>query len=139
MIRRFIFITLLLVAVLGLAACGGGGPHPTASPSPVSGIYGIAVTDPVGAVSVTTTPSPLPGGFGDSRQVPIAHAHLVVKDKHGATVARITADGQGIFRLSLPPGAYTVWGTTGYTAQKTSVTVSADGYTRAVVYAYYHY
>jgi len=135
--NRQMCIGVLVAALMVLAACGSA-PQPrlSASPSPSSGIYGIAVTAPVGPGPFQ--PSPLPSGFGSSTMLPIPHARLVVKDRHGAVIARITADEKGVFRLSLAPGTYAVWGTGG-SALKTKVVVSPGVFTRAVAYAWYHF
>jgi hypothetical protein len=39
---------------------------------------------------------------------PVAGAVLAVKDAGGSEISRFTTDGSGLFRIALPPGAYTV-------------------------------
>jgi hypothetical protein len=133
--KRLVGTAVLVATLMVVTSCGSASrPQPSPSPSPSSGIYGIAVTTSVGPEG---QPSPLPSGFGESTLLPIPYAHLVVKSRHGALVARVTADERGVYRLSLPPGTYAVWGR-GPTAVKTRVVVSPGTFTRAVTYAWYH-
>ena len=148
MLNRLARVALLLAACLALASCSHTTkPRPSATQSATSGIYGLAVTSQYGpGVTIDlksrkatyNKPSPLPDGFGKSTDEPLPHTRLIVKNHKGAVVARIRTNKQGIFRLPLPPGTYNVWGT-GTSAAKTRVVVSPGAYTRAIVFAYWHW
>jgi hypothetical protein len=134
--RQLTGLVVLLAALALLPACGS-------SATPASGIYGIAVTNRGGMIPYPPpSPSPLPSGFGLSDSVPAGNADLVVTavdgSRAGKVVARLYADPQGIFRLSLLPGTYSVSGT-GFTRQSTIVSVQSGAFTRAVVPAYWRY
>jgi len=59
-------------------------------------------------ISASTTPSPLPSGFGLSDSVPAADTALVVRavdePQAGKVVVRLHSGNQGVFRVSLSPG-----------------------------------
>jgi len=110
--RRLVGLALLLAGMFALAACGGtASQHTSTSSSPTSGVYGIALKNPVTA---SPTPSPLPGGFGEAEGVPCPHAAILIRSTGGhdagGLVTRVRADAQGIFRVSLPPGRYLAYG-----------------------------
>jgi hypothetical protein len=135
---------LLLLATLALASCGGAArPRPVASANPSSGVYGIAVTMPWGALPAPAPPpSPLPGGFGLSGMVPAGDSTICVKAFSGAhagdVVARVKADSLGIFRVTLPPGSYVVYGRP-YPGGGKTVVVKAGSYARVIVVAFLHF
>ena len=138
MTRRLIYVGLLLVAALGLAACSrGASPQPSATLGPGSGINGITLLsphqDPFPDTAVPA-PSALPGAFGMSSYVPYPRTVVLIRAAGGGSagqvVARIRSDDQGLFRVALPPGAYVVTtNRNGYLARE-RVTVAAGAYSR---------
>lgn len=143
--KRLIGLVLLLVVTLPLASCGSVAnrrpePSPSSSPSPSSGVYGIAVVNRGGDISGPSSPSPLPGGFGKSDLVPDGRAVILVKagagNAAGSVVARVRADDQGIFRVSLQPGSYIVvgkWAARWWPEFQMPITVHAGEYSRVVL------
>jgi hypothetical protein len=96
---RLAALSLLVALALSLAACGSAQPD---------GVLGLAVMRDNGA---STSPSPLPDGFGqsDGSLVPDPGALVIItSDATGKEVARVRADAEGLFRADLPPGAYSV-------------------------------
>jgi hypothetical protein len=127
---------MLLALAVSLAACGSPpAPSPSASSSGPSGIYGLTAI-------LNTFPQPvsrpLPGGFGVSTRLPVGGVRLVIRDAGGRVAARVVSDERGIFRVTLPPGSYDVWGIAD-TRVKTRVIVRPGGLTRAIVRPYYTY
>jgi hypothetical protein len=122
-------VTLLLCALLALAACGE-------KPVPQSGVSGIVLIGKGGLLGAVASPSPLPGGFGSSADlVPRGGATVVITALSGARagseVARLKADADGLFRSQLPPGRYRIWaGLPGQPGGQTAVTVHAGGLAR---------
>jgi hypothetical protein len=141
--RPHVALALLLPAMLALASCGGAAsPRPVASTSSSSGVYGIAVTTPAGMIPAGQPASSLPGGFGLSDMVPAGDTTIIVKATSGSSrgnvVARVVADSQGLFRVSLPPGSYFVYGPN-YRSAGSRVVVSEGSYTRTIVDAVLHW
>ena len=66
---------------------------------PGTGIEGVITFSP-------TQPGPIRADAPSSK--PLPNATFVVENEKGAEVASITTDEQGQFRVSLPPGHYTV-------------------------------
>jgi len=66
---------------------------------PGTGIEGVITFSP-------TQPGPIRADAPSSK--PLANATFVVENEKGAEVALFTTDEQGQFRVSLPPGHYTV-------------------------------
>jgi hypothetical protein len=72
--------------------------EPTPSPAAVAGLEGVIVISPA-------RPGPTREGVSDA--APLARAAFIVQ-KADAIVASFTTDEKGAFRISLPPGHYTV-------------------------------
>jgi hypothetical protein len=129
--HRRLGLVFVMAALVCVSACGGTG---------ASGIYGIAVTNhggPLFGPHPSLTPSPLPGGFGLSHLEPDSHRGIVVRAVAGdgsvKVVAKVQANADGIFKVTLPPGRYQVLGAPPYSSDRKSVTVRAGAYTRVVV------
>ena len=137
--RRPLILALLFALAPSIVACGTSpAPQPRASATGASGIYGITAIVRTIPSTDSMPPSPLPGGFGMSKKLPVGGVHLVIRSATGKVAARIVSDKRGIFRVALPAGSYVVWGT-GDTRLKTAVTVQPGGYTRAIVRPYWTY
>jgi hypothetical protein len=89
---------LLIVSVVLLAACGGGtGQEP---PGTLEGHVTVGPLNPVEQAGEPPKPPP-PEVYAERK--------IVVFDESGQReVARVDIDGQGNYRVELPPGAYTV-------------------------------
>jgi hypothetical protein len=85
---------LVLLAVCGTVAFGQGTPSPAAG----TGLEGVIVVSPA-------HPGPTREGVSDT--APLANSAFIVQ-KADATIASFTTDEKGAFRISLPPGHYTV-------------------------------
>jgi hypothetical protein len=72
--------------------------EPTPSPAAGSGLEGVIVVSPA-------RPGPTREGVSDS--APLANVAFMVR-KGETTVASFTTDEKGSFRISLPPGHYSV-------------------------------
>jgi hypothetical protein len=130
--KRLMTVALLASATLALAVYAGC----SSSHTDVSGVYGIAINSPGGLQSAPTTPSPLPGGFGDSDMLPCARQTVVIEatgvPQADRVVTRVRTDSRGIFRISLPPGSYIAYGP-GFRYLGTRFTVRGADYTRVRV------
>lgn len=130
--RRYRYVlALVVIATLLLGACG----HRA---TPQSGVAGIVTINQGGFQTKVSTASPLPGGFGVSTDVPVAGALVSAKALTGPQadhiVAHVKADAHGLFRLSLPPGSYSLFTMSGPVANSgTVVLVQAGHFTRVVV------
>jgi hypothetical protein len=89
---------LYSIALILFALCGVVLGQPTPSPAARSGLEGVIVISPA-------RPGPTREGGSDS--APLARTTFVVQ-KADATIASFTTDEKGAFRVSLPPGHYTV-------------------------------
>jgi hypothetical protein len=87
---------VLMVMVLSLSACAGSSTGGTGTGT--AGIQGKVLLGPMCPVMVAGSPCP---------DRPI-EADIVVTSLDGKTVATGHSDGDGTYRLSLPPGSYTV-------------------------------
>lgn len=85
---------ILFVSILLLAACGNGG----GGGEPASGVRGIVRLGPVCPVEVA----------GGSPCPDIPFHGVVTASNASGEVARVETDLAGRFRMSLPPGTYTV-------------------------------
>ena len=86
-------------AIVLLAVCGGGvSGQQSPSPAAGTGLEGVIVIAPA---------HPGPSREGVSDTAPLAHTAFIVQ-KADATIASFTTDEKGVFRVSLPPGHYTV-------------------------------
>lgn len=85
---------------LVLFAMGGGVVFGEPSPSPAAGtvLEGVIVISPA---------HPGPTREGVSDRAPLAHTAFIVQ-KANETAGSFTTDEKGAFRISLPPGHYTV-------------------------------
>ena len=72
--------------------------EPTPSPGAASGLEGVIAISPA---------HPGPTREGVSDKAPLVNTAFIVQ-KANETVASFTTDGEGAFRISLPPGHYTV-------------------------------
>jgi hypothetical protein len=72
--------------------------EPTASPSAGTALEGVIVISPA---------RPGPTREGVSNAAPLANIEFIVQ-KGDATVASFTTDAKGAFRISVPPGHYTI-------------------------------
>jgi len=110
---RVAFPVLVVLATLVLASCSSATTSPTPSPGTPGRLLGIALAPPGGA-QVISKESPLPDGFGPNSLVPDEGAPILVKalsgEYGGRVVARLTADADGLFDVSLAPGTYLVLG-----------------------------
>jgi hypothetical protein len=143
MSRGITAIALTISAgALMLASCAGvATPHPSASASAFSGIYGIALLSP--GYLMVGSPSPLPDGFhADPAFVAAPRAVVLIKaadgEHAGQVVARVRSDRRGLFRVALPPGSYLLVGKY-FLPGHVRVTVHAGGYTRVSVVVAVHY
>jgi hypothetical protein len=84
--------------VLFALCCGIASGEPPPSAAATTGLEGIIVISPA-------HPGPTREGVADS--APLAHTAFMVQ-KANETVASFTTDEKGAFRISLPPGHYTV-------------------------------
>ena len=78
-----------------MAVCASAGQTPSAGESGIEGIIAISPANP-GPIRADA-----PGS------VPLANATFVV-EKNNGEVTSFTTDGQGRFRVSLPPGHYKI-------------------------------
>ena len=92
--RRILLAVLLLSMVAAACAKAANG---TGSGSG-SGIRGVVVAGPQCPVESAESPCP---------DEPVPNTELQVK-RSGAVVATATSDAAGVFRIEVPPGAYTV-------------------------------
>jgi hypothetical protein len=81
-------------------------PSPTPKPEPETALEGVISAGPIQG-------GPSRQGVPDSR--PLANIEFLV-EKENRTVASFTTDDQGRFRVSLPPGHYTISRKEGKTA-----------------------
>jgi Prealbumin-like fold domain len=88
----------VLLFLLMCCFCSGETPQ-TAAPESSAGIEGVISVGP-------THGGPTRIGVPDSK--PLANATFVVESEKGSVAASFTTDGQGHFRISLPPGRYIV-------------------------------
>ena len=104
--RKKASLALPVLAVLGamLASCGGGA---------TSGIIGIVVTNQGGMMTSTNlwSASPLPDGFGTSRDRPYRVDAVQVlaasaPNARKVVVAKARPNDQALFHVKLPPGSY---------------------------------
>ena len=114
--QRHCYVLPLILAVLSLSACGSPTPRD-------SGIAGMAQASG-GGNEVTL------------KLAPDSYARIVVKAESGpaagTVVAKVRADAGGLFRVSLPPGRYLVYGRT-FPPGAVHVTVTAGHYADAAV------
>lgn len=87
---------LILSGLVIMSACFSSGQTQS---GPGTGIEGVITFSP-------TQPGPIRADAPSSK--PLANATFVVENEKGAEVASFTTDEQGQFRVSLPPGHYTV-------------------------------
>jgi hypothetical protein len=87
-----------LALVLFAVSCGALLGEPTPSPVAATGLEGIIVISP-------SHPGPIREGMANT--APLANYAFIVR-KADETVASFTTDAKGAFRISLPPGHYTV-------------------------------
>lgn len=92
-VRRTQFL-LLAAIVAVVTACTTGG----------SGAVEVAGTAVAGPTCPVETASPDPACAAR----PVVGAEMVIRDATGNVVARASTDGDGDFRLTLPPGSYRV-------------------------------
>jgi len=93
---RFI---VALIALLSFAACGDGDDgSPTATPG--SGIEGLVLAGPACPVEQEGSPCP---------DTPLAGAPIEISPAAGEPIT-VESDADGRFRVSLPPGQYSVEG-----------------------------
>jgi len=78
-----------------MAVCASTGQSPSAGESGIEGVITISPANP-GPIRADAAAS-----------IPLANATFVVENKNGEATS-FTTDGQGRFRLSLPPGHYKV-------------------------------
>ena len=88
----------LFAALLASSACFVLAETPTPKPQSETGLEGVISIGP-------TRPGPTRQGIPDSK--PLADTEFLVA-KENITVASFKTDGQGRFRVSLPPGHYTI-------------------------------
>ena len=88
----------LSALILSALCCGVAFGEPSPSAAAGTGLEGVIVIAPA-------HPGPTREGVSDS--APLAHAAFIVQ-KANETVASFTTDEKGAFRISLPPGHYTV-------------------------------
>jgi hypothetical protein len=89
---------ILVFALLTAATTAGCGPtsHPRAVPGTgIEGRVTVGPTCPVERVGTPCPPAPL-------------SAVIIVRDSTGAKVARVASGKDGLFRVDLPPGTYTL-------------------------------
>ena len=78
-----------------MAVCASTGQSPSAGESGIEGVITISPANP----------GPIRADGAGS--IPLANATFVVENKNGGATS-FTTDGQGRFRVSLPPGHYNV-------------------------------
>ena len=125
---QYPFLILVLAAIMVVSACG-------AQPSR-SGVYGLAVVE--NSSRSAASPSPLPDDFGSTvlGQFPDPHAVVVIMSagQHpDKIVARVVAGADGTFRVTLPPGNYTVRGKNMPSFFAVPAPVKRDVYVRLIV------
>ena len=84
----------LTALVLFLAACGSA---PAATGAGIRGTVEAGPACPVERINAPCPPRPMA-------------ATVVIRDSHGAEVARVESGSDGHFRVDLPPGRYTLIG-----------------------------
>jgi hypothetical protein len=84
--------------VLFAICCGVVSAQPSPSPAARTSLEGVIVISPA-------YPGPTREGLSD--KAPLVHTAFIVQ-KANETVASFTTDEKGAFRISLPPGHYTV-------------------------------
>lgn len=84
-----------MMAALAVAGCQHNDPPPTIL------LQGTAVAGPVCPVE-QVPPDP------SCADRPVEGAEIVVSDAEGEAVAEVVTDADGRFRVSLPPGTYTL-------------------------------
>ncbi|MEV6056215.1 carboxypeptidase-like regulatory domain-containing protein [Streptomyces sp. NPDC052107] len=125
---RTALAALALAAAVLAAGCGDS--HGAGSPgAPHSGIKGRTMVD--GGCPVVREGSPCPDR-------PLSARLTITSGDPERTVAETTSDADGHFRVSLPPGTYTVrpanlTGAVAPIAQPVSVTVTSGRFTTIVI------
>jgi hypothetical protein len=131
---------LVLMGMLLLpAGCGRGSVQPTPAPSLSSGIHGILLIGGGPIVNISTTPSPLPDGFGTTKLGwPYHAAQIEVTPKSGARAPIVVTPAvNGLFTVALPPGTYVLTPkvpSNGPLPMRRTVVVKPGRFTRARVY-----
>ena len=116
---------LLVVVALSAIACGGGSPTPVVSGS---GIAGRALAGPICPVELPGDPACAPRA--------VAGALVIVRGVDGAEVATAQTADDGSFKVSVPPGRYTLEGAPveGLMGNPTAVEIEVgDGVTTVVL------
>jgi hypothetical protein len=113
--RRVFVLTILM---LGIAACGS---QPAQAGTGIQGMVQAGPTCPVERINSPCPPHPLA-------------ATIVVRDRTGSEVTRFKSGADGLFKVDLRPGTYTLVGLTLGSSSlprpiPTSVTVSQGTYT----------
>ena len=88
----------LILALLFMSCFSAAQTQPTTTPESGTGIEGVITVSPIHG-------GPSRIGIPDSK--PLTNAPFIVENEKGA-VASFVTDDQGHFRISLPPGHYTV-------------------------------
>ncbi|MCF3132121.1 carboxypeptidase-like regulatory domain-containing protein [Streptomyces olivochromogenes] len=123
-------VLAVLALAVALSAAGCGDSHGAGSPTPSdSGIKGRTLVD--GGCPMVREDSPCPDR-------PLRARLTITGGSPERTVAETTSDADGHFRISLPPGTYTIRPTnlTGAMtpiAQPVSVTVKGGRFTMIVI------
>jgi hypothetical protein len=96
--RKPYFLPMLLVLFALFSRVVLAQPPSTPTPEPETGLEGVISLGPIHG-------GPSRQGVPDSR--PLANTEFLVEKENG-TVASFQTDDQGRFRISLPPGHYTI-------------------------------
>lgn len=89
--RRLTLALAVLSVALSLAACGGGSPSASHTPTLHSGVQGRTM--------ITGAPK-------GARPDPGTLVTVVAAGPNGRVVTKVTSDASGVFRVDLPPGDY---------------------------------
>lgn len=130
MLARAGLLYVVMVAALGMAACthaDGQSDGRTASYGTLAGRVTRGPTSPVSGPGIPARPF-----------APVAGAELKIFNSKGAVVATAHTDGDGLYRLALPPGNYRVERGTGFSGAARNlpamVAISPGGETRLDVW-----
>ncbi len=138
--RAHLALAVLVVGAVALACCGGHANQPTTGPSQSSGVFGIVLFPTMQQISATDTPPALPGGFGNDWGAPWSKAKVRAVAKSGTNAGKVVAtvkpNVQGLFRVALAPGRYTLWLVPRAESRPTSVMVRAGAYTRVKLWVF---